>query len=318
MPVLDYKEIPEAHLGGGHQDTFELFARDFLLFLGYEILESPSRGADGGKDVVLNERRSGVGGETCLKWVVSCKHKAHSGASVTPNDENNIRDRVEANKCQGFIGFYSTLPSSGLSDAINGLKDKIETQIFDKEKIESYLLKTPEGIHLARRFFPKSIGAWEKELAKQVDTPVPAQVFATVPALTCKYCGKNLLSPEPSGIIVLWRHSSTRSTKKHTEEIYWCCKGHCDQKLGRAMNGKGLIDGWEDIPDVAIPVIYARWIMSVMNELESGETYSPQAFDQLKEFVLCMYPYIARNPTPKESERIKDLMQLPAFLGGLG
>ncbi len=33
MPVLDFTEIPEAHLATGRQDTFELFARDFLILL---------------------------------------------------------------------------------------------------------------------------------------------------------------------------------------------------------------------------------------------------------------------------------------------
>jgi hypothetical protein len=81
MAALDFKEIPEAHLGSGLQDAFELFARDFLAHLGYQVVEHPARGADGGKDIVLIERRSGVGGETNIRWLVSCKHKAHSGAT---------------------------------------------------------------------------------------------------------------------------------------------------------------------------------------------------------------------------------------------
>lgn len=39
MSAINFKEIPEAHLGGGMQDTFELFARDFLSHLGYKIEE---------------------------------------------------------------------------------------------------------------------------------------------------------------------------------------------------------------------------------------------------------------------------------------
>jgi hypothetical protein len=49
-----------------------------------------------------------------------------------------------------------------------------------------------------------------------------------------------------------------------------------------------------------------------MNELESGDTYSAPAFDQLKEFILSIYPYVARNPTIKEIERIKELNQIPS------
>ena len=48
MAVLDFKEIPKAHKVSGLQDTFELFARDFLSFIGYKILTDPDRGADGG------------------------------------------------------------------------------------------------------------------------------------------------------------------------------------------------------------------------------------------------------------------------------
>lgn len=44
MPVLDFKEIPEAHKATGLQDTFELFSRDFLAFLGYKIISDPDRG----------------------------------------------------------------------------------------------------------------------------------------------------------------------------------------------------------------------------------------------------------------------------------
>ncbi|TCN75720.1 restriction endonuclease [Shewanella fodinae] len=96
MTVLDFKEIPEAHIATGEQDTFELFARDFLDFIGYKIITNPDRGADGGVDLIVEESRTGVGGETIIRWLVSCKHKAHSGKSVTPTDDANIRDRVEA------------------------------------------------------------------------------------------------------------------------------------------------------------------------------------------------------------------------------
>lgn len=313
MSAIDFKEIPEAHLGGGLQDTFELFARDFLSHLGYSIAEDPSRGADGGKDVVVIERRSGVGGETTVRWLVSCKHKAHSGSSVSPQDESNIRDRIEANHCDGFIGFYSTLPSSGLADAIAGLSAKTQAQTFDREKIESYLLKSPEGIHLAKRYFPKSVAKW---IGKN---PKPATVFATHSTLSCQNCGKDLLMPEPSGIIVLWQKKlNTSSGKTHYERVYWCCKGHCDQRLAYSMRGKGFFDGWEDIPDVAIPLVFAKWIMCSLNELHNGDTYSPEAFDKLKDFILSIYPYVARNATETENERIKSLSTIPAFLGGLG
>ncbi len=74
MPRLDFKEIPQANLASGEQDTFELFARDFLETLGYEIISEPNRGADSGKDLIVLETRIGIGGKSFVKWLVSCKH----------------------------------------------------------------------------------------------------------------------------------------------------------------------------------------------------------------------------------------------------
>lgn len=72
--LLDFKEIPQANLGSGNQDTFELFARDFLQILCYEIIQHPDRGADGKKDLIVRESRLGLSGVSHLKWLVSCKH----------------------------------------------------------------------------------------------------------------------------------------------------------------------------------------------------------------------------------------------------
>jgi hypothetical protein len=210
-----------------------------------------------------------------------------------------------------FIGFYSTLPSSGLSGCLKGLSEKTEIQIFDKEKIESCLLKSSDGLHLSKRYFPNSIKTWIGE------NPKPAKIFAEHPVLHCKYCNKNLLEPKPTGIIVLWYKRDSEG-RKHYSQIYWCCKGACDRTLKALMLEKGCIDGWEDIPDVAIPLVFARWIMTPLNGLNSGYTYSPNAFENLKDFILNVYPFVARNNTQDEDQRIQDLSMIPAYLGGLG
>ena len=72
--ILNFKEIPEANKGGGLQDTFELFTRDFLSHLGYRIIEDPDRGADGKRDLIVEERVVGLSDEYVIRWLVSCKH----------------------------------------------------------------------------------------------------------------------------------------------------------------------------------------------------------------------------------------------------
>ena len=314
MSVLDFKEIPSANAGDGKQDTFEFLTRDCLNYLGHKVLEGPDRGADGGRDVIVDERRVGVGGETVLRWLVSCKHNAHSGKSVTTDDEHDIRDRIEKYNCQGFIAFYSTLPSAGLGSKLKPEALKAEVQVFDCQKIEGKLLGLSKGIELAARYFPKSIDALKTE------NPRPAAIFTEDPALRCAYFGKDLLVPESHGIIVVWTRLRTdyKTEKEHFEDIYWCCKGFCDQKLADARGLEGLLDGWEDIPDVMMPIIFVKWVMSIVNVLRSGVTYSDEAFSQLKEFMLQVFPFIARHLTAKEKEKVQSLAMIPEFLGGLG
>ncbi len=313
MPVLDFKEIPEAHKATGFQDTFELFARDFLSLIGYKIISHPNRGADGGADLIVEEKRTGVGGETIVKWLVSCKHKAHSGSSVNPSEESNIYDRVSAKKCDGFIGFYSTIPSSGLSSILEGIKDRIEINIYDRERIEKKLLYSTRGLEVAERYFPISLTAWK------TNNPKPAGIFSDEPSLKCKICSKELLDKESKGIITFWkrRRSDYEKEPEYFEHIFWTCKGDCDRTLSQCIRSekKELRDGWEDIADVMIPTVFIKWMISIINQLHSGTIYSDEAFDQLKEFFLNIYPFACRHLTDRENERVQSLMMMPGFLG---
>lgn len=169
---FDFKEIPLANSGSGDQDLFELFARDFLSKLGFEIIEDPARGSDGGtgKDLLIIEHKDGYTGVEKVQWIVSCKHNAHSGASVGVSDEIAITDRVIATGSQGFMGFYSTLPSSGLSTKFEGIKANSSIKIFyfDRAKIESELVEKDYLMKLAMRYFPVSSEAWLKLVTTKI------------------------------------------------------------------------------------------------------------------------------------------------------
>ena len=163
MPVLNFREIPEAHRPSGRQDQFEFFARETLELIGYRTETGPDRGQDGGRDLIVQEVRTGIGGMTNLRWLVSCKHKAHSGQAIGVSDEVDLRDRVEANGCNGFIGFYSTVASSALTKKLANLSRRFEHQIFDSERIEQHLLGRPGGLEIALRYFPASMLRWRQE-----------------------------------------------------------------------------------------------------------------------------------------------------------
>lgn len=313
VPVFDFKEIPTA-AAGSTRDQFELFAREFLEFLGLKVLVGPDRGPDAGRDLIVEERRTGIAGETRVKWLVSCKHKAHTGAAVSPDDEPDIHDRVRTHGCNGFLGFYSTVPSSGLAAKINASGLPFEVQVFDAENIERQLLSSSQGTGIAKRFFPVSLDKWRKE------HPAPAKLFSEEPELSCAYCGKNLLEPAPHGIVVLWTTTARndKGVKERTELVYWCCKGKCDAVLNRKHYRKGIIDGWEDIPDLIIPLTYIRWVMTIFNEFHRGMSYSDEALENMKTLLLNIFPLIARDMTADEKERIRGLSMIPSYLGGWG
>lgn len=306
--LIDFGEIPKANSSEGLQDTFELFSRDFFEVLGYEILQHPDRGADGKKDLIIQETRTGVSGTTKIKWLVSCKHYAHSGKSVSDTDEPNILDRISVHNCDGFIGFYSTLPATSLGKNFDGLKTKTNIQSFDKEHIEKILLESPQGLRLASRYFPISFEKYKTE------NPKPAKIFSDEPTIHCEYCNKNLLE-DGSGIFVTLRkftdYEAKIVTKNPYEEAYFSCKGHCDTILKNKYLQKGhYLDEWVAISDYLTPTGYIKKLMAWMNGMNiDNEKIEKNAFDKLKKLFINCFPYIAREQTTEEKERIKMYLQ---------
>jgi len=301
MPILDFKEIPKANTGNGDQDTFELFAREYFeKVLNFVIKSEPNRGADGGKDIIAIEHQTGALSSNDIVWLISCKHYAHTGKSVNDStDEQNIIDRLEQHKANGFIGFYSTLPSSGLNNRLDSIKDKYKVAVFNHERIESSLL---EGKYygLVQRFFPNSY--------TKISHKEPSVIFGKYEPLTCACCGKDLLK-DPKYSIVVYIEEPER---QEYVDVYVCCKGGCDKKLLREKRLQGYLDSWEDLGDLRIPMWFMRNAMSIVNNLYSGEKkFSEEAFHNLKIILLRLSQLVVRQETKEEKERIKDLLSLP-------
>jgi len=306
--ILDFKEIPQANSGDGLQDTFELFSRDFFQVLGYEILQHPDRGADGKKDLIIQETRTGLSGITKIKWLVSCKHYAHSGKSVSDTDEPNILDRISVHNCDGFIGFYSTLPATSLGNNFEGLKNRTNIQSFDWEHIEKILLESPEGLRLASRYFPVSYEKYKTE------NPKPVKIFSDDPTIHCEYCNKNLLE-DGSGIFVTLRkftdYDAKVVVKNPYEEAYFSCKGQCDTILkNKYLQKEDYLDEWADISDYLTPTGYIKRSIAWINAMNlENEKLEQNAFDKLKKLFINCFPYISREQTTEEREKIKMYLQ---------
>jgi hypothetical protein len=87
---------------------------------------APGRGPDGGRDLVVSEQLHGTLFSNKFTWLVSCKQNAKKGNAVGA-EEVDITDRCKRNGAQGFIGFYSTMASSGLIDRLVSVRELIES-----------------------------------------------------------------------------------------------------------------------------------------------------------------------------------------------
>lgn len=299
--ILDFTEIPQANKSGGLQDAFELFTRDFLQLLGYRIIESPDRGADGKRDLIVDEILSGISSEVTLRWLVSCKHYASSGSSVSDSDEINISDRLKQHGCDGFMGVYSTLPATSLAGVLKGQNHSC---VFDRERIESILLSNSDGMKIAARYFPES---YKKYL---IENPLPAKIFGKIEPLQCAVCQRNLLESDVPGLYV-WLSLEGSEELKYIG-IACVCKGKCDETF--FSRSKSIKDaGWLDIEDLKNPTLWLRNLMAFMNECREENNYSDKAYKEMKMLFITTFPYIARHLTQKEQEQVDHLMQIGIF-----
>lgn len=305
--ILDFKEIPRANSATGEQDTFEMFARDFFEELGFKVIVGPDRGPDGGRDLIIEEERVGILGNDNVRWLVSCKHKAHSGKSVTDADDYNINDRMKSNKADGFIGFYSTLPSSGLQGLVrNGIGEQVK--FFDREVIEKIIIEKNMKF-LMRRYFPNSLKKYEAQahtISNFLDEYVP---------LECENCGKDLLEKEIQGLNIIVFLGKCKNNIEYIEDIYWSCKGNCDDIARGNGEKEGIYDlGWEDISDLIIPTRFIEWLCAILNGMQDGSTvYSDEAFEKLKYFIIAISQLILKDTTEEKKERIRFLNSIFSF-----
>lgn len=303
--MIDFSEIQDG-------ETWELFARDFLQEMGFFIESSPDRGPDGGKDIFITEELKGSLGNYKFRWLVSCKHFAKGNKSVQETDEINIQERIDGFGADGFIGFYSTLPSSGLNNRLNQLRNnrKIKDfKVFDHKLIENYLVRLGYST-IMMRYLPKNY----RELS-----PLRLIVSRYVP-LTCKHCGKDLLGTihdEPyQGVVVFAVQNNNDNegieSKQVIDDVYWCCKGKCDRYLEQEYyEKKKMITLWDDISDLIIPSNYLGLIFRHMNFIRDGyRIYTDQAYENLKLFILALSQRVLREMTEKEKERVAELKEI--------
>lgn len=208
---------------------------------------------------------------------------------------------------QRIHGFYSTLAASSLVKKLEGIgrANQIDYHICDHERIEGELLKSSTGIGLATRYFPLSMKRWQQE------NPRPAKLFSAPEELKCEACGKNLLDPMSGIVVLLETYDRAQQEKQEYVDVYFCCKGYCDEVLAKKYSIPGLIDSWEDIPDITIPTVYLKWVMTLLNQHRAGVSYTEKAFTAVRKLLIALFPYVSREPTSEEKKRLSTLEAIP-------
>jgi hypothetical protein len=298
--MIDWTEIPDG-------DTWELFARDFLVALGFVVDVGPGRGADAGRDLLVSEQLQGRFGTRKFSWLVSCKHFAVSDRSVSADDEINIVDRIRQHGADGFLGFYSTLPSAGLVERLKDYRDRGElssSEIFDRKKIEGHFFDTGLS-RLALRYFPASY-----------DHMRPIQkFFGNYNSLTCEVCGTDILARsvrEPFNANLVVAHPKEQADD--IESLHIVCKGPCDKTIERRLFSQGFTTTWEDIGDLVSPIFFLKNMMSYMNILHAREsTVSEQGHKRMKEVYIALAQRTLREMTKEDEERFNELVAIEEF-----
>lgn len=297
--MLDFKEILRP-------EDWELFARDFLQHLGFFIESSPDRGPDGGKDLLITETLEGKVGQYQFRWLVSCKHNAVSNISVSETEEYNILERVAGFNADGFIGFYSTVASSGLNNRLKQLKEASrlkDFRIFEHKLIENYLISIGFST-LLMRYFP---------IGYKTIKPLHV-IFDKYYPLECEVCCKDLLESmfvDKMNGVIGFVGRPTSGNQIFVDDIYIACKGICDKVKETQFRTIGLTSNtWQDLMDLTNSALFIKYIMATLNNIESGTyKYTKEAFTKEKQILLKMSQKVLIQMNEEDKKRHKNLAE---------
>ena len=148
--MIDFRELSADGV------KFEQLVRELLIRSRFEV-HWTGVGPDGGRDLVLIEKSEGNPAPFKRKWLVSCKHNAHSGKSVGLDDIVGFTDACEAIGAEGFLLVCSTQPSSSVVQRLEEVvtQGKFLTKVWDGIEVEKRL-NTPTTLPLIHQFFPES------------------------------------------------------------------------------------------------------------------------------------------------------------------
>lgn len=126
----------------------------------------------------------------------------------------------------------------------------------------------------------------------------PVKLYENQKPVICAHCGENLLEkPEMSIVVFVQDLAADRIL-----DIYTCCKGECDHTLRKERVCKNSSDGWKELTEFTNPLLFLKHILAVMNNMHGELKINDEAFENYKQLILSMAPYVMRETKEKELE----------------
>ena len=151
--MIDFTELPE------DGTAFEQLIRELLVIADLSP-QWTGKGQDQGRDLIAEEEATGPLGRFRRRWLVQCKHNAHSARSVSRDEIGSVIDDCAQASAAGYLLACSTHPSSStvqkLDEISRDRSGRLVTAVWDSVEIEKRLSE-PRGFALAHIFFPQSM-----------------------------------------------------------------------------------------------------------------------------------------------------------------
>lgn len=302
MQLLDFSEIP------AEGERWGLFARDFLVELGFLIESGTDRCLAGSDDFCVIEQIQGVFNFHPFRWLVSPRHKAATRTAVKETEENDLIERLCHAKADGFLGFYSTQASATLLQTLADIK--LSGIIKDFRIIDTKIMETHlNSIGCAKlwpRYFPNA-ALQRRPLHKIEDTYLP---------LSCDHCGKDLLDllfreDHKSIVARIAQRPATEGEIMLVHDLYFACMGTCDESLqsfhlkGRQHSVSSVIP----LADLVTPPFYLSRILGLIDRLNSPQfDYTDPALEKEKYLLRALAQRVLIPPSEGELNRAKKKM----------
>lgn len=145
--------------------------------------------------------------------------------------------------------------------------------------------------------------------------PGRADIIKVEEPICCEHCGRKLVNRDASGIYVsLIAGGCEQAESGRIDKIVFCCKGKCDTVVKSKYCELEYYDsGWEDISDLLIPTTWLARFMAFVNHTRQHDSMSDEAFEQFKRMFIESFPYVARQLTAEEQQKVFDYLRFDAI-----